>query len=73
MIEKLHIIALKSIKDLTVKCSKLNLLVGTNSSGKLMFLQALMLLAQEELMVNTFRLVIFVRLEIIICQTNQLK
>lgn len=49
MIEKLHIIAFKSIKELTVKCSKLNLLVGINSSGKSTFLQALMLLAQREL------------------------
>lgn len=49
MIERIHITALKSIRDLDVKCSNLNLLVGTNSSGKSTFLQALLLLAQEKL------------------------
>lgn len=49
MIDTIHIVALKSIKDLTVKCSKLNLFVGTNSSGKSTFLQALLLLTQQEL------------------------
>lgn len=49
MIDKVHIKALKSIKDLMVQCSHLNLLVGTNSSGKSTFIQALLLLAQEEL------------------------
>lgn len=49
MIDKIRIVALKSIKDLTVHCSKLNLLVGTNSSGKSTFLQALLLLVQQEL------------------------
>ncbi len=49
MIDKVHVVALKSIKDLTVECSKLNLFVGTNSSGKSTFLQALLLLAQREL------------------------
>lgn len=49
MIEKIHVSALKSIKNLTVKCSKLNLFAGTNSSGKSTFLQALLLLAQREL------------------------
>ncbi len=47
MIEKIHIRALKSIKDLSVKCSGLNLFVGTNSSGKSTFLQALLLMAQN--------------------------
>lgn len=37
MIDKVHILALKSIKDLSVECSKLNLFVGTNSSGKSTF------------------------------------
>lgn len=49
MIDKIRIVALKSIKDLTVECKKLNLLVGTNSSGKSTFLQALLLSAQQEL------------------------
>lgn len=49
MIDKIRISALKSIKDLTVECSKLNLFVGTNSSGKSTFLQSLLLLAQQEL------------------------
>lgn len=49
MIEKVHVRALKSIKDLTVHCSNLNLFVGTNSSGKSTFLQALLLLAQTKL------------------------
>ena len=31
MIDKLKIHALKSIKDLTFDCKKLNILVGTNS------------------------------------------
>jgi len=47
MIEKIHIKALKSIRELTVKCSDINLLVGTNSSGKSTFLQALLLMAQK--------------------------
>lgn len=49
MIDTIHVMALKSIRDLTVKCSKLNLFVGTNSSGKSTFLQALLLLKQREL------------------------
>ena len=49
MIDTIRIMALKSIKDLTVKCSKLNLFVGTNSSGKSSILQALLLLTQQEL------------------------
>ena len=49
MIDTIRVVALKSIKDLTVKCSKLNLFVGTNSSGKSTFLQALLLLAQQKL------------------------
>lgn len=49
MIDRIHIVALKSIKDLTVECKGLNLLVGTNSSGKSTFLQALLLSAQQDL------------------------
>lgn len=48
MIDKVHIEALKSIKNLTVQCTNLNLLVGTNSSGKSTFLQALLLMAQND-------------------------
>ena len=47
MIDKMHIHALKSIKDMTVTCSKMNLFVGTNSSGKSTFLQAILLAAQN--------------------------
>lgn len=49
MISKVYIQALKSIKNLTIMCSKLNLLVGTNSSGKSTFLQALLLEAQNSI------------------------
>ena len=49
MIDKIHVKALKSIKDLTVNCSNLNLFVGTNSSGKSTFLQALLIVAQKGL------------------------
>lgn len=47
MISKIHIQALKSIQNLEVRCSRLNLVVGTNSSGKSTFLQALLLDAQN--------------------------
>ena len=49
MINKIRVLALKSIKDLNVECSNLNLLVGTNSSGKTTLLHALLLLAQRGL------------------------
>ncbi|MCC8137776.1 MAG: AAA family ATPase [Clostridiales bacterium] len=49
MIDKVKIRALKSIENLTVECSRLNLVVGTNSSGKSTFLQALLLDAQNSL------------------------
>ena len=49
MIDKINVVALKSIKNLTVKCSRLNLFVGTNSSGKSTLLQALLLMVQKEL------------------------
>lgn len=48
MISKIHIQALKSIKDVTLECSRLNLFAGTNSSGKSTCLQALLLAAQNE-------------------------
>lgn len=47
MIKKLKIHAYKSIKDLTISCSNLNLFVGTNSSGKSTCLQALLLFEQN--------------------------
>ena len=47
MIEKLFISNLKAIKNLSIDCSNINLLVGTNSSGKSTVLQALLLLAQN--------------------------
>lgn len=47
MIKKLKIHALKSIKDLELSCSNLNLFVGTNSSGKSTCLQALLLFEQN--------------------------
>lgn len=49
MIDRVHIQALKSIKNLTIHCSNLNLIVGTNSAGKSTFLQALLLDAQNGL------------------------
>lgn len=47
MIDKLSIHGLKSIKDLTLECKKLNILVGTNSSGKSSILQSLLLVGQN--------------------------
>ncbi len=47
MIKEVKISALKSIKHLTVVCSKLNILAGANSSGKSTFLQALLLVGQN--------------------------
>lgn len=47
MIDKLKIHALKSIKDLTFDCKKLNILVGTNSSGKSTILQSLLIVGQN--------------------------
>lgn len=47
MIKKLQIENLKSIKKLELECSKLNLLIGTNSSGKSSVLQGLLLVAQN--------------------------
>lgn len=49
MIECIRVTGLKSIRDLTVTCTNLNLFVGTNSSGKSTFLQGLLLMAQEQL------------------------
>lgn len=49
MITKIKIKALKSIRDLTINCSNLNLFVGTNSSGKSTLIQALLLVKQNEI------------------------
>lgn len=49
MVSKIHVSALKSIKNLEIECSGLNLLVGRNSSGKSTFLQSLLLYAQRKL------------------------
>lgn len=47
MINKLIVNNLKSINHVDISCSKLNLFVGTNSSGKSTILQALLLFAQN--------------------------
>ena len=47
MISKVKISALKSIDHLSLDCAKLNVLTGTNSSGKSTFLQALLLVNQN--------------------------
>ena len=65
MVSKIHVSALKSIKNLEIECSGLNLLVGRNSSGKSTFLQALLLY------VNIFLLANLGRLAIIICQMKK--
>lgn len=47
MIKEIEIKNLKCVNDLTVPCSKLNLFVGTNSSGKSTILQGLLFFAQN--------------------------
>ena len=47
LIQKLQIENLKSIKNKEMECSRLNLLIGTNSSGKSSVLQGLLLVAQN--------------------------
>ena len=47
MINNISIKALKSIADINISCSKLNLFVGTNSSGKSTVLQAILLISQN--------------------------
>lgn len=47
MIRKLKIHALKSIKDMTIDCKNLNLLVGINSSGKSSVIQSILLCKQN--------------------------
>lgn len=48
MITKIRVKALKSIRDLSVECSNLNLFTGVNSSGKSTFLQALLIASQAD-------------------------
>lgn len=47
MIKQINIKLLKSIADISVNCSKLNLFVGTNSSGKSTALQSILLVSQN--------------------------
>jgi len=49
MITKIRVKGLKSIRDLSVECSNLNLFTGVNSSGKSTFLQALLIASQADL------------------------
>ena len=49
MIKSVNVSAMKSIKEMKIDCKELNLFVGTNSSGKSTFLQALLLLKQHKL------------------------
>lgn len=47
MISQINIKSLKSIADISLNCSKLNLFVGTNSSGKSTALQSILLISQN--------------------------
>lgn len=47
MIKKLFVKGLKSISDIEINCAKLNIITGTNSSGKSTLLQALLIAAQN--------------------------
>lgn len=47
MIEKIGINGLKSIKDMVVECKDINLLIGTNSSGKSSIIQGILLAIQN--------------------------
>ena len=49
MIKKIKISNMKSIVDMNATCSNMNLLVGTNSSGKSTIIQALSIVAQNSL------------------------
>ena len=49
MINKIRVKGLKSIRDLSVICSNLNIFTGVNSSGKSTFLQALLIASQATL------------------------
>ena len=54
MITKINISALKSIKQLELNCKKLNIITGTNSSGKSTTLQAILLFFQAGLNINLY-------------------
>lgn len=47
MINKISIENFKSISQLKLNCNKLNLITGTNSSGKSTFLQSMLLIKQN--------------------------
>lgn len=47
MINKIKVSALKSISELNVECTRLNILAGTNSSGKSTLIQAILLMFQN--------------------------
>lgn len=47
LIKKVEIKGLKSVDEISLDCKNLNLLVGTNSSGKSTILQAILLLAEN--------------------------
>lgn len=49
MISRIQVKALKSIRDVSVDCSNLNIFTGVNSSGKSTFLQALLIVSQRAL------------------------
>ena len=47
MLKTIYVKGYKSIKELEVECSRLNLFIGTNSSGKSSLLQAILLVVQN--------------------------
>lgn len=47
MLKTIYVNGYKSIKELEVECSRLNLFIGTNSSGKSSLLQAILLVVQN--------------------------
>lgn len=47
MVKTIYVKGYKSIKELEVECSRLNLFIGTNSSGKSSLLQAILLVVQN--------------------------
>ena len=48
MIEEINIHAFKSIKEMSISFSNLNLLVGMNSSGKSSIIQTILMLEQQK-------------------------
>lgn len=47
MIDQINIHLLKSISNISINCTKMNVFVGTNSSGKSTILQSILLIAQN--------------------------